>query len=89
MGPVALRASLARHWLDFDGEMWDAQIVPFVHAARWHGAKVGVLELDYHHPPAMKAEEEGVAVWGEKRVMQLNFLFKHIAGALKAERPPV
>ena len=85
MGPVALRATMARHWLEDDGELWDAQIVPYVRAARWHGAKVGPLELEYHHPSSMKAEEEGVAVWGEKRLMQLNFLFKYIAGALKAK----
>jgi hypothetical protein len=85
MGPVALRATMARHWLEDDGELWDAQIVPYVRAARWHGAKVGPLELEYHHPRLMKAEEEGVAVWGEKRLMQLNFLFKFIAGALKTK----
>lgn len=84
MGPVALRATMAKHWLNDDGELWDAQIVPYVRAARWHGAKVGSIELEYHHPPSMKAEEEGVAVWGEKRLMQLNFLFKYIAGAIKA-----
>lgn len=85
MGPVALRATMARHWLEDDGELWDAQIVPYVRAARWHGAKVGPLELEYHHPNSMKAEEEGVAGWGEKRLMQLNFLFEHIGGALKTK----
>lgn len=87
-GPTGFRASAARHWLQCEGELWDAQIVPFVHAARWHAAHVTVLELDYMHPPAMKVEEEGVAKWGEKRLDQLNFLFKHVGGALKQSTPP-
>ena len=87
-GPVGFRASAARHWLQCEGELWDAQIVPFVHAARWHGARVTSLELEYAHPPSMKAEEEGVAKWGEKRLDQLNFLFKHGGGALRASTPP-
>ena len=87
-GPVAFRASAAVHWLQCDGELWDAQIVPYVRAARWHGSKVTSLELDYSHPPTMKDEEEGVAVWGEKRLHQLNFLFKFVAGALREEAPP-
>jgi hypothetical protein len=36
----------------------------------------------------MKREEEGVAAWSEKRLMQLNFLFKEVGGALKEEAPP-
>ena len=87
-GPVAFRASSAVHWLQCDGELWDAQIVPFVRAARWHGKRVTGLELDYAHPIEMKAEEEGVARWGEKRLEQLNFLFKHVGGALREPAPP-
>jgi hypothetical protein len=106
-------------------QLWDAQIVPFVRAARWHGATVTTLELDYSHPTTMKTEEEGVSQWGEKRLLQvchapppratatrparsfvaplgvprdhvlilpvcwqLNFLFKHVAGALREPAPP-
>ena len=87
-GPVGLRASAAEHWLRVDGDLWDAQIVPFVHAARWHGARVEALEVAYAHPPKMKAEEEGVPLWSEKRLLQLNFLFKHVGGALKEEQAP-
>ena len=85
---MAFRASSAHHWLQCEGELWDAQIVPFVRAARWHGAAVTSLELDYAHPPAMKTEEEGVAKWGEKRLEQLNFLFTHVADALREAAPP-
>ena len=37
-GPVAFRASMARHWLQCEGELWDAQLVPIVHASRWRAA---------------------------------------------------
>ena len=36
----------------------------------------------------MKKEEEGVALWSEKRLMQLNFLWKHVAVALKEDSLP-
>ena len=87
-GPVALRASMAEHWLNFDGELWDAQIVPFIRAFRWASARVASLQVTYSHPSAMKKEEEGVALWSEKRLMQLNFLWKHVAVALKEDSLP-
>ena len=31
----------------------------------------------------MRTEEEGVPRWGDKRLEQLNFLWKHVGGALK------
>ena len=87
-GPVAFRNSAASFWLRNEGELWDAQIVPFVRAARWGGARVEVLQVQYSHPPAMKRQEECVPVWSEKRLMQLNFLFNHVGAALKEEAPP-
>jgi len=87
-GPVAFRASAATHWLQCNGELWDAQIVPFIRAARWAGARVDVLQVNYSHPAAMKREEENVPGWSEKRLLQLNFLFKHVAAALKEATPP-
>jgi hypothetical protein len=75
-------------WLQCDGELWDAQIVPFVRAARWAAARVDSLQVSYSHPQAMKREEEGLPLWGEKRLMQLNFLFKYVADALKEDAPP-
>jgi len=87
-GPVALRASAATFWEECDGELWDAQIVPFIRAAMWGSARVEALQVHYTHPAAMKREEEFVPIWSEKRLLQLNFLFKHVAGALKETAPP-
>ena len=46
------------------------------------------MQVCYSHPAAMKKEEEAVPLWSEKRLMQCNFLWKHVAGALKEERAP-
>jgi len=55
-GPLAFRAALARHWLECSGELWDAQIVPMVVAARWHGWGVIVHPVSFRTslvmPPA-------------------------------------
>ena len=33
-----------------EGELWDAQLVPIVHASRWHGARVETFEVGHAHP---------------------------------------
>ncbi len=70
------------------GELWDAQIVPFVHAVRWEGARITTLPVSYEHPIRMKADEEGKPRWSEKRLGQLNFLFKFVGAALRSNVPP-
>lgn len=62
--------------------------MPFVRAARWAAARVDSLQVSYSHPQAMKREEEGLTSWGDKRLMQLNFLFKYVGEALKEDAPP-
>lgn len=83
IGPVAFKYNQAEYWINFDGELWDAQLVPLV-KAHLSGAKVEIFEIDYLHPKTMKEEEEGVAKWNEKRLMQLNFL-KDTVGKLMVE----
>ena len=83
IGPVAFRNQLAEHWIRFDGELWDAQLIPLVEA-HVAGFKVASFEIDYIHPKTMKDEEEGAAKWNEKRLMQLNFL-KETVGKLMVE----
>lgn len=88
MGPIVLKATFANHWLKYEGELWDAQIVPMVHAQRWHDAKVVTYSCNYRQPLAMKAEEEGNSIWIEKRLFQLNHLFEHVGNALKEIEAP-
>jgi hypothetical protein len=81
-GPVALRATQARHWLQYAGELWDAQLVPIVDA-HLNGAKVTSFEIDYLHPESMKNMEQGIAVWNEKRLYQINVLSDTVGKRIK------
>lgn len=86
MGPIAFKSTFVQSWLDYPGELWDMQLVPMIRAQRWHGAKVVSYEFDYYQPDSMKAEEEGVPKWSEKRLFQLNHLFDLVGGALKEDK---
>ena len=88
MGPIAFNITLAGHWLKYEGELWDAQIVPMVQAQRWYGAKVVSYEVDYIQPLTMKDDEEGEPKWSEKRLYQLNVLFECVGNALKQNGAP-
>eukprot|EP00977_Amphora_coffeiformis_P012932 scaffold3289_cov163-Amphora_coffeaeformis.AAC.7 len=84
MGPIAWRHEFSYLWTEYvDGDLWDSQICPMIHAQRWHGAKVSSLEIDFAHPVTMKREEEGSPVWIEKRLMQLNCIFEKVGKSLK------
>ena len=85
IGPIAFKRHLANHWIDFDGELWDAQLVPLVNAHA-SGARISSFEIEYFYPSAMKEEEEGSAKWNEKRLMQLNFLKETVGKALLESR---
>lgn len=71
-GPMVFATRFADVWLRFQGDRWDAQVVPMVRAVRWHGARVGAAPASYAHPREMKVEEEGVHAWIEKRLLQLR-----------------
>jgi hypothetical protein len=69
--------------LRYSGAQWDAQIVPFIHAWRRSHAsssrlakklRLASVRIEYRHPAAQTAAEEGVAQWGRKRLMQLSLL---------------
>ena len=82
-GPFCLRKAHAQLWLDGDGELWDAQLLPLV-AAIGTGLKVGAVEVDFEAPWVMKAAEEGDLGFCEKRLMQINYLDPKVLEALKA-----
>jgi hypothetical protein len=84
MGPIAFRRDQAHYWLEGcnDCEVWDAQLVPIIRA-HVAGRTVATLEIDYHHPTAMKQQEEGDSSWMEKRLLQLNFLSETVGQELK------
>lgn len=44
-GPVAFEVSLVDQWLNYDGEIWDAQLVPIVDSFVHHKAKIVSFEI--------------------------------------------
>eukprot|EP00750_Incisomonas_marina_P033294 INCI9737.1.p1 GENE.INCI9737.1~~INCI9737.1.p1 ORF type:complete len:333 (+),score=58.22 INCI9737.1:133-1131(+) len=72
-GPFAFRAAHLQLWTHFDGEMYDAQVVPIVHAAR-KGLQVASVPVSFEASLHMKKQEEGNVAFIEKRLWQLNLL---------------
>lgn len=87
-GPVLFSARLAPIWLGYRGALWDAQVVPYVRAVLWHGAKLGGFEVPYSHPAQMKLEEEGKAQWAKKRYEQLSLWAAILPKELSATLDP-
>uniref|UniRef100_A0A7S1ZEB3 Uncharacterized protein n=1 Tax=Trieres chinensis TaxID=1514140 RepID=A0A7S1ZEB3_TRICV len=83
-GPFAFRAKHLNLWTECTGEMYDAQLVPIVHAMR-KGLSITSIQVDYHGPLQMKAEEEGNITFIEKRLWQLNDLDPRVKKAWSEE----
>lgn len=50
-------------------------MIPYVRGMRQRDWKIASVTVDYHHPAAMKEQEEGDPAWTKKRLHQLNLLF--------------
>ncbi len=74
-GPFAFRTSLADSWLNYTGNSWDAQMIPYVRAVRHENRRITSVTINFRHPKQMKKQEEGDTSWTEKRLHQLNILF--------------
>jgi hypothetical protein len=83
-GPFALRAKHVAIWTAYTGELWDAQTVPIVYAAR-QGLTVRSITVEFEAPAVMKEEEEGNLAFVEKRIMQLNYMDPKIKSAWTEE----
>ena len=81
-GPFAFKAKHVELWTKYtDGDMYDAQIVPIVHAFR-KGLDVGsVMAEGYQHPKEMKQEEESNVEAIRKRLDQLCTLDPRVINA--------
>jgi hypothetical protein len=79
-GPFCLRRKHLHFWLSYKGEIWDAQVVPIVHAVR-RGLSVCSVKVPFRAPAIMKEEEESNLEFVEKRIMQINFLDPKVKAA--------
>ena len=80
-GPFAFNAHLACHWIEYTGNTWDAQMIPYVRGVLRHGWRIKSVEVHFRHPPEMKVQEQGDPVWTSKRLHQLNVLFELLGKA--------
>lgn len=70
-GPVLFRSSVGHYWAEYNGRMWDAQIVPYINA--WTvGVVIENLIVDFKYEPEQKLDEEGSEFYVKKRLLQLN-----------------
>lgn len=76
-GPFGFRKELADLWLDHDGELWDAQILPVIQAIK-NNRVVRSVTVPFSAPVQMKNQEEGNLAFAQKRLMQINFLIPKI-----------
>lgn len=76
-GPFAFKKEHADLWLQHEGELWDAQILPVILAIK-NGLVVRSVTVPFSAPTEMKAQEEGDLKFVEKRLMQINFLVPKI-----------
>jgi len=83
-GPFALKSRHAHFWLKHTGELWDAQVVPIVHAIRAQ-LPVASVQVLFRAPDSMKQQEEANFTFVEKRLLQINFLDPKVIAALKGE----
>ena len=74
-GPFAFHSRLADDWSNYDGNLWDAQMVPYVRGVRRRKWRIASVTIEFLHRAEMKEQEEGDAVWTAKRLNQLNVLF--------------
>ena len=74
-GPFAFHSRLADDWSNYDGNSWDAQMVPYVRGVRERNWRITSVPIEFRHSREMKEQEEGDPVWTAKRLNQLNVLF--------------
>jgi len=82
-GPVTLDISMTDKWLECNGDIWDAQLVPIIDCFLDCKATVSSFEVDYNHPESMKEEEGGNPKFNDKRLHQLNFLSDTVAQRMR------
>lgn len=70
-GPQVFRASMAKHYLNHTGNLWDATHCPVIDILD-KGCKVREYQVNYQHPQEQKTEETWEMV--ERRLKQLNIL---------------
>lgn len=72
-GPVMFTTDMAKYWLEYDGKLWDAQIIPIYRAIQ-DNIKILTHKVSFSYPINQKKKEEGNLEFIEKRRYQLNYM---------------
>lgn len=72
-GPFAFRAKHLKLWSTYEGNSYDAQLIPIVHGIR-RGLRVVSVDVDFVLDKRMREQEESNVDFIEKRLNQLNDL---------------
>lgn len=81
-GPVIFTGDKAKYWLEYDGKLWDAQIIPIIRAIK-NDEVILKSVVCFGYPPEQKKEEEGNINFVEKRRYQLNYMIDAVLNYLK------
>lgn len=81
-GPVIFTGDKAKYWLEFDGKLWDAQIIPIVRAIK-NNEIILTSVVYFSYPSEQKKEEEGNLAFIEKRRYQLNYMINSVLENVK------
>ena len=81
-GPVLFTSDKADYWLNFNGKLWDAQIIPLVEAIKSDEVILKSV-VCFQYPPEQKKKEEGNLFFIEKRRYQLNYMVDSVIEYLK------
>ena len=72
-GPVIFTQNLTNYWLNYDGKMWDAQLIPIMYCLK---DKIKVIDskINFMYPKKQTKYEENNINFIKKRLYQLNYI---------------
>lgn len=82
-GPIIFTSDFAKYWLEFDGKLWDAQIIPICKAIQ-DDKKILIHKVTFRYPEVQKKEEEDSLEFIEKRRYQLNYMIDAVKKYLRS-----
>ena len=81
-GPVMFTGDLSEYWLNYDGKLWDAQIIPIYEAMK-NDIKIYSEAVCFFYPKSQKEKEEDNLEFIEKRRYQLNYMVEFMIDYMK------
>lgn len=74
-GPVVMNGYAANYFLEYEGKLWDAQIVPIYRAYK-KGLEISEYKVPFMYPHEQKNEEENNMFYIRKRKYQMDYMIE-------------